>query len=115
MNALSTVRAGLVALALAALLAGCSPQPKIYLLERQVHETWDHCVYVVPDLLKIESHDRKTVRFSYVLRVRLPGNMPAAQVECPADKRLLLEALSHKDMADLQMGEVIPVEEETSY
>ena len=107
-------RAGLAVLALAALLPGCSRQPGIHALERQVHETWDHCVYVAPDNLKIEHYDNKTVRFSYVLRVMWAGNTPG-QVECPADKRLLLEALAHKDVAEMRVGDVFPVEEESGY
>jgi hypothetical protein len=108
------VRAEFLLVALAALAAGCSRQPKLYNLSRDVHETWDHCVYVAPDHLKIEHFDQKTVRFSYELVVQVPGSY-AGQVECPMDKRLLLEALTHKDIAELKYGERYPVTQETPY
>ena len=114
MASLRNVRAGVALAALAALVAGCSRQPHLGELGRQVHAVWDHCVYVAPDHLHIDRFDQKTVRYSYELVVQWPGNTPG-QVECPMDKRLLLEALTHKDVGELRLGERYPVTQESPY
>ncbi len=113
---LETGRRRVVSAVLVALLAtACSPrQPKLYDVNNKVHQAWDDCVYVEVTNLRIDSHDEKTVRYSYDLKMRFNGSYPG-QVECPANKRTLLEALAHKDIAALQPGEIIPATEETPY
>lgn len=96
-------------------LAACSrAAPKLYDIRRQVDDTWGHCVYVGVTDLKIDSYDNKKVRYSFVLKVQVPGNY-RGEVECPNDRRTLLEALAGKDIADLKPGELIPVTQETAY
>lgn len=97
-----------------ATLAACSRTPRLHGLRRQVDDTWGHCVYVGVTDLKVDRYDNKKVRYSFVLKVQVPGTHPG-EVECPDDRRTLLEALAGKDIADLKPGELIPVTEETSY
>ena len=97
-----------------ATLAACSRTPRLHGLRRQVDDTWGHCVYVGVADLKVDRYDNKKVRYGFVLKVQVPGTHPG-EVECPDDRRTLLEALAGKDIADLKPGELIPVTEETSY
>jgi hypothetical protein len=106
------MRNALIVLTAAALLGACARKAEIRDVKKLVDQTFDKCPVAEVKNVKIESDDRKTVRFSYVLRIRFDGTMKG--VPCPMPTQKLLEAHFNKDFADLKIGDETTVTQEAT-
>jgi hypothetical protein len=106
------MRTTVIVLAAAALLGACGKKAERRDVEKLVNELWGTCVLVEPKNVKIESQDRKTVRYSYVLKMRFNGSLAGKGVPCPMPAQKMAEALFNKDMADLKAGDETTVTQE---
>ena len=99
-------------LAAAALLGACGKPVERRDVQKLVDEQWRTCLIVEVKNVKIESQDRKSVRYSYVLRMRTDGVWAGKSIPCPMPQQKLVEALFNKDMADLKVNNEATVTQE---
>jgi hypothetical protein len=96
------------------MLGACAKKAERRDVEKLVNELWRSCLIVEPKDVSIESQDRKTVRYSYVLRMRGDGIHAGKLFPCPMPAQKMVEALFNKDMADLKAGTETSVTQEAS-
>lgn len=103
----------IVGLAAFAVLGGCRAKvAERRDVEKIVNEAWRECILVEPKNVKIESQDRKTVRYTYVLKMRGPGRLAGKGYPCTEAKQKMVEMLFNKDLADLEAGAETTVTQE---
>jgi len=93
-------------------LTGCGEKYDLKALEKKVAEDWRHCERVRPERIVIEASDKKSVRYSYVLKVVVDGT--ATGYTCYEPNMKLLEALANRNLYQIKAGEEIPVTQEIS-
>jgi type II secretory ATPase GspE/PulE/Tfp pilus assembly ATPase PilB-like protein len=108
------MRTTVIVLAAAAMLGGCGKKAERRDVEKLVNDLWRSCVLVEAKDVKIESQDRKTVRYSYALRMRVNGNLAGKGVPCPMPAQKMAEMLFNKDMADLKVNDETTVTQEAT-
>ncbi len=108
------MRTTVIVLFAAAMLGGCAKKAERRDVEKLVNDLWRACLIVEPKDVKIESQDRKTVRYSYVLRMRGDGIYAGKQFPCPMPAQKMAEMLFNKDLADLKAGAETTVTQEAT-
>ncbi|QJR12263.1 hypothetical protein DSM104443_03348 [Usitatibacter rugosus] len=103
-----------IGLAAFAVLGGCGRTAGPKEMEKLVNAAWSDCAAVEPRNVTIESQDRKTVRYTYVLRMRTPGKLTGKGVPCPEGKVKMIEMFFNKDMVELETGDEATVTQEAS-
>lgn len=108
------MRTMVIVLSAAALLGACARKVERRDVEKLVNERWNSCLIVEPKNVRIESQDRKTVRFTYVLRMRGDGTLVGKGMACPMPAQKMIEMHFNKDIADLKAGAEATVTQEAT-
>lgn len=95
-------------------LGACNKPVERRDVQKLVNELWDTCLIVEAKDVTIESQDRESVRYAYVLRMRADGPMVDKGIGCPMPKQKMVEMFFNKDMADLKAGTETTVTQEAA-
>ena len=105
---------GLMLVLVALALAGCSRTWDQKKVEEKVADMWRHCQIVIPQKVTIEEQNSKMIRYSYVLKMRAPGEHADRSYPCYKPDQKLIEAFANKDMHQIKKDEEILIIQEIS-